>query len=413
MAQTRSIRQHTRWLTNWLQPFLAIGPASRRMALALFLWGVGEGMWMYIRPLYVSELGGNPVQVGQVLGIAGLAPVLLMLPAGRLIDRIGPRLLLVVGWWWGTLSGVVLALATGWQWLIPGFFMYSMSAAAIPAVNAYVAQDVQLDARRTVRDIQATISLVFAAYIAGTIFSPILGGWVGEHFGLRYVFWLSAGWFSLSALVVMSLPRLSWPPVEDAEDSLEPTAPWWRFSAAQVRIYAALLVLFFVMSLGYVLAPQYLEDVRAMSLGAVGALGTAIALGGVVWLLVLGSRSSRLALVISSLAMAAAFAGLVLFPAYGQFWTMALVYFSLGTYLTVRTLTLGVVSELTPVEHRGTNYGMVETVFGIGAFLGPLCAGLFYDVDPALPFLLAAVALVLWSGVVWLTLRGPDDVQTM
>ena len=130
------------WLKRWLRPYQMMGPAARRLSLAVFLWGLSEGLWMYIRPLYVSELGGNPAQIGQVLAISGLAPVLFMLPAGRLSDLIGPRKLMIVGWWIGTLATVLLACAPDWTWLAPAFFLYSVSASAIPAMNAYVALDV-------------------------------------------------------------------------------------------------------------------------------------------------------------------------------------------------------------------------------------------------------------------------------
>ena len=39
---------------------------NRLMALALFLWGMGEGLFIYIEPLALKGLGADPVQIGSV-----------------------------------------------------------------------------------------------------------------------------------------------------------------------------------------------------------------------------------------------------------------------------------------------------------------------------------------------------------
>jgi predicted MFS family arabinose efflux permease len=47
---------------------------NRLMALALFLWASGEGLFAYIQPIYVQQLGASPVQIGGVLSLAGCWP---------------------------------------------------------------------------------------------------------------------------------------------------------------------------------------------------------------------------------------------------------------------------------------------------------------------------------------------------
>jgi MFS family permease len=413
MAMPKQLAKPPQWLANSLKPYQSMGTPSRRMALVLFLWGMGEGMWMYIRPLYVTALGGTVAQAGIVLAIAGIAPVLLMLPAGRLVDRFGPRHVMLLTWWIGTISAVMLALAGNWQWAIPGFFLYAVSSLAIPAINAYVALDVgqQSGHEDTAQTIQTVVSSVFVAYFAGIIIAPVIGGWLGETLGLRSVFWVSGGWFLLSTLLVHGLPVLhspltTAPSVEGETQPAAPALPWWRFSGVQMRIFLTLLVLFFLMGMGYTFVPNYLEDVRGLSLGIIGGLGTATASGGVLWLLVLGGRRSRDGLIISALLMAGAFGLLLFSPAgAGQLLFMIPVYFMLGVIMTVRTLSLGIVNAYTPLAQRGTAYGMIETVYGVSLFLGPWVAGLLYSRSPDLPFVLAAVLLILLLGVLFVTLK--------
>lgn len=398
----------------FLEPLLQLQPASRRIALALFLWGMGEGLWMFVRPLYVSSLGGSPAQIGQVLAVAGVAPVLLMLPAGRLIDRMGPRPLMLMTWWIGTIAAVVLAVAPQWQWLIPGFFIYAVSSTSIPGIDAYVARDVQQAAgpdKVSARKVQSVISTVFAAYFAGTILSPMIGGWLGEEFGLRAVFWVSAVWFLLSTLVIHGSPDLPGYPTKDA--AMDPASkpadsPWWQFSAGQWRVYVTLLVLFLFISVGYTLIPSYLEDVRGLPVGIVGSLGSATALGGVVWMLFLGKYHSRTALGAASVLMGLGFTGLLVWPNGSLFLPgMIAIYFLMGIFLTVRTLALGVASEYAAADQHGTAFAMVETVFGVGIFAGPWLAGLLYTSNPTWPFLVSCLILLPLGGIVWLMLRPP------
>ena len=57
------------------------------MALALLLWGLGEGLFLYIQPLHLEELGADSVRIGTVLAAAGIARALAFIPSGALADR--------------------------------------------------------------------------------------------------------------------------------------------------------------------------------------------------------------------------------------------------------------------------------------------------------------------------------------
>jgi predicted MFS family arabinose efflux permease len=130
-------------------------------------------------------------------------------------------------------------------------------------------------------------------------------------------------------------------------------------------------------------------------------------------MLVLGRRHSREALAIGAILFAVAFLVLLFAPlSTWQIPPMLLVYVLLGVYLTVRTLSLGVVSEHTPLDQQGTGFAMVETMFGAGVFLGPLAAGLLYDRSPHLPFALALAALLPLAALLWLNLRPAEWRET-
>jgi len=407
------IRRGARFADGWQ----SLGPAAQRLSLSLFLWGVGEGLWAYLRPLYITQLGADSAGVGLILAIYGLAPMLVMLPAGRLSDLFGPRGLMIGAWWIGTVGQVGLAFAPEWHWLAPGVFLLAGSAAGVPAMNAYVALDAtrRLGVAEASRRMQTLLSRVMAIYVAGTIVSPLVGGWLAERLGLRVVLLMSAGWFLMSTLLVHTLPPIKplAPPPDKRPSPDERPAAWWRMSADQLRVFGVLLLVYLCFSLGYSLVPSYMEDVRQLPVATIGGLGSATALGGTIWLLVLGRRSSRQALVIAAGMLIAAWTGLLLIPG-GAVEAPALVgvYFLLGVYSGARSLSLTVVGEHTDPDRRGTSFGLIETMFGIGTFVGPWLAGRLYGLDPRLPFGLARVAASLLMPVIWLALTSPRGANS-
>lgn len=46
------------------------------VAVSLFAWGVGEGLFVYFQPLYLQEFGASPIQIGTIIGGMGIAMAL-------------------------------------------------------------------------------------------------------------------------------------------------------------------------------------------------------------------------------------------------------------------------------------------------------------------------------------------------
>ena len=81
--------------------------------------------------------------------------------------------------------------------------VYGISAIAIPVTNLYITQAIDHDpTRRPDLPIQTSLTLMWAAYSLGLVITPAIGGWIGDHVGLRTVFLLSAFWFVLSTFAI-------------------------------------------------------------------------------------------------------------------------------------------------------------------------------------------------------------------
>ena len=81
------------------------------VTLALFLWGSGEGLFVYILPLYMEQLGATPQEVGAVLGLAAFLAACSFIPGGMLADRFDAKKIMVWGWAIGAVASLGMGLA--------------------------------------------------------------------------------------------------------------------------------------------------------------------------------------------------------------------------------------------------------------------------------------------------------------
>ena len=152
----------------------------------------------------------------------------------------------------------------------------------------------------------------------------------------------------------------------------------------------------FAMYVGIPLAPNYLQQVRSVSVGTVGLLGSVNALGLVLFNMLLGNRHPRGGWIAAQ--------GLVLASALLLWRGAALPWFLLGYFLrggfgAARALATSQVGRVVQSHEIGLAFGVSETASAMAVVFAPLLAGGLYERGPALPFvgsaLLIAVALLL------------------
>lgn len=372
-----------------LPRFLALSRDLRWMYASSFLWGFGASLFWYLQPLYVESLGATAAQIGFVLGIGGLVVTFLYVPIGLWADRRGRKPVILAGWWIGALSTLAMAFAPDWRWLIPPMIAYQLSNFAMPAYHGYVA------AAQREGSVLRTFAILSSASAIGSILSPAVGGLIGELWGLRAVY-LSAGFFfGLSALALVPLTDQAASPATvatrgDARRLILDRRFWWQI------VFAFLL--FVGIELGQVMAPKYLADVRGLSLGQIGWLGTVGSVGIIVLSLLFGQlRGERPWAMILSQGVAVV-AGLLLLttPALPF---IVLSYFIHGSNRLIRPFMTGRLARSLDQATLSFGYGFYETAMRLGLAVAPYVAGMLYARTPALPLMLGAafvaVTLVL------------------
>jgi MFS family permease len=345
------------------------------IALALFTWGIGEGMFFNFSPIYMQQLGSDPQQIGVILGAFGAAMAITHIPAGRLADRIGRRPMLIAAWFLGMLSAVIMALATNLTAFVAGLLVYGLTAFVSSSLSSYVT------AARGSWTVGRALTLTTATFSFGMTFGPALGGWIGEHYGLRTVYAVTAGIFAVSNVAIFFIQNQ---PV----DRHDPDAPPARLlsNTRLLRFLAVAGLAVFAMHLAQPLTPNFLEGVKNLSLSDVGWVFTAGAFGNVIVSVLMGQLPPRVGYPISQ-ALVGLFA-LLMWQATGLP-LLALGYFLLGGFRAARPLALAQARELVHGSQMGVTYGVMETVSSIIFVLTPPLAGFLFERDPYIVYPLA------------------------
>lgn len=355
------------------------------LGAALFLWGLGEGMFLLLQPIYLQQMGASPIAIGVILGAFGAAMTLTHIPAGHLSDRLGRRPLLIAAWVIGLVATTIMAFAVNLTFLVVGLLLYGCTAFVASPLDSYTT------AARGKWSVGRAITFVQTAFSSGAVMGPIIGGRIADLHGFRTVFFIAAGIFVFSTLTVTlisSQPR-------DHRDPENPPS-----GLLQNKRYLSFLVVYFLVAFAaYVpqpLSPNFLKNQQGLSLSAVGQLISLAYLGTAVLTLTLGRLEARLGFLLGQVGVAA-FA-LLMWRGFGFPW-YALGYFLLGGYRALRVLGVAQVREFVQGSQMGLAYGIAEMLGALTALLAPPLAGYLYSLDPARMYPVGLGLICLGAGI--------------
>jgi MFS family permease len=351
---------------------------NRLMVLALFLWASGEGLFIYLQPIYVQQLGADPVQIGGVLSLAGLSMTVSYLPGGILADRISRKTMMLGGWGLGLIAVLLMAAAHDWREFIPGAMLYTFSAFCVPAVSATIA-----DAAGDV-PLERVLTLVYAGFWAGSIVSPWVGGWLAKLIGMRTVYVIAAACFATSALVILQVRTQ---PVRARMSARRMPSSASLRSGATLGIIV--FAIFLAMYIGQPLAPNFLRDTAGWPIERIGLLGSLHALGVTLLAPSLGRWSAvasrKLLGLLAAQALVWASLGLLLIGARAVPGIVLVAFFLRGGYGACRNLTNAHIAGGASPENRGAAFGLAETAAASAQMAAPYFAGWLYAAHPAAP----------------------------
>lgn len=172
---------------------------------AIFLIGLGEGLWKSFLPKYLESLGAGAVIIGLFGTVSDLLDALYQYPGGWLADHLGRRRAFRIFIGVAFAGYLVYLVSPGWEWMFLGLaLVMAWQAMASPAIFAVIGDGLPRNRRAmgfTVQSILRRIPLIISPVIGGTLVLAV-GMETGIHIGLAITLAMAA--LSLEAVRRMS-----------------------------------------------------------------------------------------------------------------------------------------------------------------------------------------------------------------
>lgn len=365
------------------------------VALALLLWGFGEGMFFNFVPIYLDQqFLLSEYQIGIVLGAFGFSMAITHIPAGRLSDRIGRRPLLIIAWVLGLISTLIMGLARILPLFLVGLFCYGLTAFVSAPLSSY------MTAARGDWPVGTVLSLTTATFGMGTVLGPITGGWIGDHYGMRMSFFVASMVFVLSNVFMLFVERQ---PIDRHDPEAPP--PHLMNNQRFIILMGVLAFAIFSMYLSQPLTPNFLASVRGLSLSKTGLIFTVGALGNSLMAILFSRVQPRRGFLFAQ--------ALVIFFAF-LIWKgtslpiFMLGYFLLGGFRAGRPMVMAQARELVHDSQMGVTYGVMETISAVIFIVTPPLAGILFEYDPKIVYPLSIGLITVSILVSYLFTKRPE-----
>lgn len=358
----------------------------RLLYIAIFLFGFGFGLYIFLYPLYAKELGASPVQIGLIYALFNIWMTCAFLPGGFLADRFDLRKIMIFTWWLAVPGVVVYLIARSWPLLIIGDLFVALSLINGPASQAYIKLKAPPGREQWI------FTLVYGSSFAlGMVLSPTLGGYIGQVWGLRSIFYFTFFlYLSSAALVFLLTPaRLKRTP---PRVGLRTVFKDRRFRE-QALYFSAL---FFAYYICFPFVAPFLKSAKGLDFSQIGFLGAVASLGAATLAPLLayladrwGRRRALMMLIMLFII------SLVLMLGFNRLALLVLAFFLFGVMDGARALTLAFISQTMERMSLGLALGMFNTVRSGASFPGPYIGGFLFEHASWLPFAVVAMLMVL------------------
>lgn len=364
----------------------------------MFIATAGIGLVIPVMPQYLQTFGVAGQALGFIIASFALGQFLLSPLAGDLSDRFGRKKLIITGLVIFSASQLWFGVATHeWMLYVARFISGIGGAFLIPATMAFVADLTTIESRGK------GMGLIGASMSLGFMIGPALGGFLAKV-SLTFPFYMASLVAILSAIISLFI-------LPDIKNSISKSPLEKKKSEnilAQMKRsvktpYFMMLIIIFVFSFGianfqttfslyvdhkYNYTPQDIAIVLTVG-GFIGVIVQSVIVEK------LFKRFGELNVILVNLVVAAL--ALLLFFLVNGFWLVLMVaaIFSTATTL-IRPSVNTVVSKLAGHE-QGFAAGMNNAYMSLGNMIGPALAGMFFDININLPFMIGSgILLSAW-----------------
>ena len=379
--------------------------AAASLALVYALRMLGLFMILPVFSLHAQDYANaTPLLTGLAIGIYGLTQGLFQLPFGFLSDRFGRKTVIVAG---------LLIFCAGSILAAEAETIYEVIAGrALQGLGAIAAAIMALAADLTREEVRVRIMAVIGMSIgASFMISMVLGPVIAAHYGLRMLFWMTAGLALLGILVILLVTPQ--PPTQgfhrDAQVSprdigrVAGDAELLKLGFGVFTLHLVLAATFVVFPLVLLHELQVGEALHWRTYLPVFVLSILI----LVPMIVAAEkfRKTRLVFCVAIAMLVLAELGLALSGSYAAAFAMLVLFF--GAFNFLEAMMPASVARIAPADMKGTAMGLFSSAQFIGAFCGGVLGGVLLGAgDHTNTFFWLAAILGGWL-LVALTMKPP------
>ncbi|MDM5234276.1 MFS transporter [Lysinibacillus pakistanensis] len=373
----------------------------------LFIAFLGIGLVIPVLPTIMNELHISGSVVGYMVAAFAITQLIVSPIAGKLVDNIGRKVMIVVGLFIFGLSELLFGIGRTIEILFISRMLGGVSAAFImPAVTAYIADITTLSQR------SKALGYMSAAISTGFIIGPGIGGFLAE-FGTRIPFYAAGILGFVAAILSLILLKEPTRSLDDQE-----AAPSILGSVRRVisPLYFIPFVLIFVLSFGlaafeslfslfvdhkFSFTPSDIAIIITGS-GIVGALAQLLLFD---WLT---KKMGEINVIRYSLILSAALTFAMTVVSH-YFAILFVTFFIFVGFDLIRPAATSYLSKIAGNE-QGFVGGMNSMFTSLGNIFGPILGGILFDINLNYPYYFATIVLTL-GVILALFWRKPKHIE--
>ncbi|MDE2051463.1 MAG: MFS transporter [Gammaproteobacteria bacterium] len=349
--------------------------------------------------------GATPYKIGVALGIYGLSQGVLQMPFGALSDRIGRKVMIVIGLIVFAIGSAVAASASTIDGMIVGRLL--QGAGAIGSVVLALVADLTAEKNRTKAMALVGMTIGFS-FLVAIVTGPAIAGWVG----VAGIFWLMAALalagIAITTLVVPAPPRRHARPEAATVPGLIGAS---LRNPELLRLDFGIFALHAMLTASFLVMPALLRGTLAMSSREQWLVYLPVLLVSVAVMvpaIMVAERHGRMkAVLVGSVAALAASQLMLAVGGPNPYVLLAgLVVFFSGFNIMEASLP-SLVTKTAPAGSTGTATGIYSSSQFLGIFVGGVVGGWIHQAaGTTAVFLFASAVAIVWL-LVAATMRHP------
>ena len=373
----------------------------------LFIAFLGIGLVIPVLPTIMNELHISGSVVGYMVAAFAITQLIVSPIAGKLVDKIGRKVMIVVGLFIFGLSELLFGIGRSIEILFISRMLGGVSAAFImPAVTAYIADITTLSQR------SKALGYMSAAISTGFIIGPGIGGFLAE-FGTRIPFYAAGILGFVAAILSLILLKEPTRALDDQEAAQSILGSVKRVFSP---LYFIPFVLIFVLSFGlaafeslfslfvdhkFAFTPSDIAIIITGS-GIVGALAQLLLFD---WLT---KKMGEINVIRYSLILSAVLTFAMTVVSH-YFAILFVTFFIFVGFDLIRPAATSYLSKIAGNE-QGFVGGMNSMFTSLGNIFGPILGGILFDINLNYPYYFATIVLTL-GVILALFWRKPNHIE--